>query len=508
MLIDYVRGQTSIILRLFIADSLTGEGKTGLAYNTAGLSIGTIADTEASTTNYTAGGSTIETITTCGTFAAPSSSKARFKELDSTNAPGIYEVQLANARYAVSSAKSLLVVVKGAAGARQCNALIPLRGVDLYNAGNAGLSYLDAQSSTLATAISAIPTTAPTIPTPMIVSPAGVIAQNVAIAAYPIPAMGASDGLPKRLAVSEQYRIDRITGATGNEESQTWVLTFDGEAQEFAYDVMAGNVQAALSGNPWNQSLTVEAIPDQALLSQGAEYRITWTSSAPPVSVAISNISLNNAYTLSAIQGYVAPVAGIDGSTFAASYSFGSSETTFAPAVSEIAAGLFSVAIPQAATNTAVGGLWKFTATGLQAVLVPFSTTQLEIHNSRPPVTTSNTVAATVVGTPACTVVGTPAATITNSTAVASAVWSASGRSLSTTPPTAAQVASAVMSSVVDTLTVQQVLKISLAVMAGESAVNDDGDAVTFYGYNSTAAAAVVTLGTAAGTRTEVTLTP
>jgi len=95
--------------RVFIQDttSAVGAGLTGLTFSTSGLSIHTIADNEASVTSYTAAGSTIETITTIGTFAAPTATKCRFKEIDSTNLPGWYEIQIADARWAVSGARAV-----------------------------------------------------------------------------------------------------------------------------------------------------------------------------------------------------------------------------------------------------------------------------------------------------------------------------------------------------------------------------------------------------------------
>lgn len=146
MLIGFKRGQTGIILRLKVLDSsvATGAGKTGLAFNTSGLIISTIADNEASPTTYTVAGSTIETITTLGTFAAPTATKARLKEVDATNHKGVYELQIADARYAVSSAKSLLVSLSGAANAAETDVVIPLRDLDPYDAVRAGLTALPA----------------------------------------------------------------------------------------------------------------------------------------------------------------------------------------------------------------------------------------------------------------------------------------------------------------------------------------------------------------------------
>jgi hypothetical protein len=150
MLIDYVLGQTGIILRVKIRNSSvsTGAGLTGLTSASSGLRISTIADNEPSAIAYTVASSTIETISTLGTYDAPTATKARFSQLDATNHPGVYEIQIANARFAVSGAKSLLVSVSGATSAAECDAVIPLRSVNPYDGAAFGLSRLDAAVTT------------------------------------------------------------------------------------------------------------------------------------------------------------------------------------------------------------------------------------------------------------------------------------------------------------------------------------------------------------------------
>lgn len=136
MLISYKRSQTSIILRVKILNSsvATGAGLTGLTSASTGLIISTIADNEATATAYTVVGSTIETITTLGTYAAPTATKCRFKEVDATNHKGVYEIQIADARFAVASTKSIVVSISGATNAAECDVTIPLVDLDPYNA--------------------------------------------------------------------------------------------------------------------------------------------------------------------------------------------------------------------------------------------------------------------------------------------------------------------------------------------------------------------------------------
>lgn len=134
MLISFKRGQGSIILRVKIRNSSvsTGAGLTGLTSASSGLKISTIADNEATPTVYSVASSTIETITTLGTYAAPTATKCRFKEVGADH-PGIYEIQIADARFAVAGAKSLMVSISGATNAAECDALVPLVDVDPFD---------------------------------------------------------------------------------------------------------------------------------------------------------------------------------------------------------------------------------------------------------------------------------------------------------------------------------------------------------------------------------------
>ncbi len=146
MLISYKRGQGSIVLRVKILNSSvsTGAGLTGLTSASAGLIIAAIADNEATTVAYTQAGSTIETITTLGTYAAPTATKCRFKEVDSTNHKGVYEIQIADARFAVSSAKSILISISGATNCAETDVCVPLTDIDPYEPIRAGLTSLPA----------------------------------------------------------------------------------------------------------------------------------------------------------------------------------------------------------------------------------------------------------------------------------------------------------------------------------------------------------------------------
>jgi hypothetical protein len=137
------RGATSNILRVFLQDSAstTGAGKTALTSTSSGLIISTIADLEATATTYTSAATNVETITTLGTFAAPTASKCRFREVDATNFPGVYEIHIADARFAVTNSTQLLISI-------QCTGVAPvfveyqLVAVDLMDTVRFGLTAI------------------------------------------------------------------------------------------------------------------------------------------------------------------------------------------------------------------------------------------------------------------------------------------------------------------------------------------------------------------------------
>jgi hypothetical protein len=139
MILSVRNGQTGVVLRLKILDSsrADGGGLSGLTTTSPGLVISAIADSEATPTSYRSADGTIETITTPGTYQAPTSGKCRFRELNASVHPGIYEIQLDNARFAVAGAKSLLISISGATNAAECDAVVPLTVFDPY-AANGG----------------------------------------------------------------------------------------------------------------------------------------------------------------------------------------------------------------------------------------------------------------------------------------------------------------------------------------------------------------------------------
>lgn len=142
-------GITGLVLRVKILDtsSMTGVGKTGLTSSSAGLVISTIADNQSAATAYTAAAGNIESVGTLGTYAAPSLGKCRFRQIDPSNHPGLYELQFADSCWAASDARSVIVTVSGVAGAAQVDAEIQL--------DNSAVTGALADSAALAAAASA-----------------------------------------------------------------------------------------------------------------------------------------------------------------------------------------------------------------------------------------------------------------------------------------------------------------------------------------------------------------
>jgi hypothetical protein len=138
MMLTFWNGINSVIVRFKLRDTTLSNngGKTGLSNTSTGLIISTISDVEATATAYTSAGSTIDTIATLGTFATPTNGHCRFQQVDSTNHPGLYEIQIANARWAVSGARALYITVSGVSGVTQEDGVVQLPTVNLADGTN------------------------------------------------------------------------------------------------------------------------------------------------------------------------------------------------------------------------------------------------------------------------------------------------------------------------------------------------------------------------------------
>jgi hypothetical protein len=151
-------GTTSevILVKLVDSSSPAGAGMIGLTSSSSGLRIASKADVEAASVACT--GSNIEAPTSpIGTYQAPSAStKCRFREVDATNHPGIYEIFLPDSRFAVANARALLVSVS-ATGTTQADLEYELAlGMDVNDPVRGGMTALPNVASGNA---GAIPTT-------------------------------------------------------------------------------------------------------------------------------------------------------------------------------------------------------------------------------------------------------------------------------------------------------------------------------------------------------------
>ena len=92
-------GTTSKKIKIYIGDSssTTGGGLTGLAYNSAGLTWYYTKDGDSSATQVTLATATVGTFTSGG-----------FKEVDSTNMPGVYEIGIPNSAIAAGDCHMML----------------------------------------------------------------------------------------------------------------------------------------------------------------------------------------------------------------------------------------------------------------------------------------------------------------------------------------------------------------------------------------------------------------
>ncbi len=123
---------TSNLFRFIVKDTTTGAPKTGLTSASSGLIIAVVGDTAAATTAYAQASSKIEAVTTLGTFLTPTATKCRFKEVDATNHPGLYEFQFDDTLFGVASTHHLVISVSGASAS--ANYEIQITGFDPYAA--------------------------------------------------------------------------------------------------------------------------------------------------------------------------------------------------------------------------------------------------------------------------------------------------------------------------------------------------------------------------------------
>lgn len=167
----------SVFVQIYDAGSTTGGGKTGLAWNTAGLTASYVR---------TRG---LRTAITLATLANPDSAwtSGGFKEIDATNFPGLYRLDLPDLAVA-AGADAVIVTLRGAANAVDAPLEIDLTATNPQNATTGGLAALPPYAHSAAGGLTAI------IGTPAqasAVSALGTPAQAAAVAALGTPAQAA-----------------------------------------------------------------------------------------------------------------------------------------------------------------------------------------------------------------------------------------------------------------------------------------------------------------------------
>lgn len=130
--LSLLAGTTSKLLDVFIQDSssTTGAGLTGLAYNTASL-----------TGYYYREGAASAVAITLATMTLGTWASGGFIVVDGTNMPGCYQIGIPNAAIA-SGAKSVIIMLKGAANMAPLVIEIELTAIDNQDSVRAGLTAL------------------------------------------------------------------------------------------------------------------------------------------------------------------------------------------------------------------------------------------------------------------------------------------------------------------------------------------------------------------------------
>ena len=131
------KGTTSKIIEFMLRDSTTGQGKTGLT--TGDMSGASVRE-----------GGTHTSLSFSAGSAGDSYSATKFAEVDATNMPGVYQYHLPNT--VLASGVDAVTIRFGATNCLDRIVRINLLDVNLYDAAAAGISNLDAATSSRAAA--------------------------------------------------------------------------------------------------------------------------------------------------------------------------------------------------------------------------------------------------------------------------------------------------------------------------------------------------------------------
>ncbi len=114
------RGATSQIVQVYIRNSSTGAGLSGLAYNTSGL-----------TAYYSYNGDSASHAISLVTMSLGTFTSGGFKEIDATNMPGVYQFGIPDA--ALANGGGVDLVLQGAANMLECRIKMQLTVSDLWD---------------------------------------------------------------------------------------------------------------------------------------------------------------------------------------------------------------------------------------------------------------------------------------------------------------------------------------------------------------------------------------
>jgi hypothetical protein len=122
----------SVYVEILDSTSTTGGRKTGLVFNTSGL------------TAYYARNGGAATAITLATLAAANSawSSGGFKEVDAANMPGVYRLDIPDAAVA-SGSESVVVTLKGVTGMAQVSLEVQLSAIDMQDTTQIPTSVMD-----------------------------------------------------------------------------------------------------------------------------------------------------------------------------------------------------------------------------------------------------------------------------------------------------------------------------------------------------------------------------
>ena len=262
----------SILVDLYILS--TGAAQTGLAFNSSGL-----------TAYYSfVGTNATSTAITLATLAAVNSaySSGGFKEIDATNMPGIYRLDLPNAAIAASKGREVIVTVNGFAGMATRHIKIELTAVDNQSTG---FGLVNVSSNVVQWNGSAVSTPAT----------AGIPDINVKnmnnVAATSITTINANQGTTQPL---------NFTGTAGSALVKSDMVDIAG---------------AAVSASTAQIGVNVVNIAGSASAGVAGYVGVDWSHvNAPTTAVGLTNTTISTTQAVASVSGAVGSVTGAVGS--------------------------------------------------------------------------------------------------------------------------------------------------------------------------------------------------